>query len=136
MTIYILPTKTRGCAPQSLATDENGGCLRQNPHLPKKHRFRHPDLEVNEVDMLGSAELSLTGKYNSQGINLWITGLTAVSGQFGVEFPNLWPSCTNRRHLGEFILGNRPKTVSGSMVSNTELSDFFRGSLSSGERTQ
>ena len=33
-------------------------------------------------------------------------------------------------------VGNGPNTVSWSTVSNTKLSEFFRGSLSSGERTQ
>ena len=33
-------------------------------------------------------------------------------------------------------IGNGPNTVSGSTVSNTELSEFFWGSPSSGERTQ
>ena len=35
-----------------------------------------------------------------------------------------------------FPIGNGPNTVSESTVSNTELSEFFWGSLSSGERTQ
>ena len=35
-----------------------------------------------------------------------------------------------------FLFGNGPNTVSGSTVSNTELSEFFQGSLSSRERTQ
>ena len=34
------------------------------------------------------------------------------------------------------IFGNGPNTVSESTVSNTELSEFCWGSLSSGERTQ
>ena len=34
------------------------------------------------------------------------------------------------------MFGNGPNTVSESTVSNTELSEFFWGSLSSGERTQ
>ena len=34
------------------------------------------------------------------------------------------------------FFGTGPNTVSGSTVSNTELSEFFLGSLSSGERTQ
>ena len=33
-------------------------------------------------------------------------------------------------------IGNGPNTVSGSTVSDAELSEFFLGSLSSGERTQ
>ena len=46
MTIYILPTKTRGCAPQSPETDENdenGGCPSDKTRVCQKQGFRHPD---------------------------------------------------------------------------------------------
>ena len=42
MTIYILPTKTRGCAPQSPETDENdenGGCLSDKTRVCQKKGF-------------------------------------------------------------------------------------------------
>ena len=44
MTIYVLPTKTRG--PQSQETDENdenGGCPSDKTTVCQKHCFRHPD---------------------------------------------------------------------------------------------
>ena len=43
---YIVPTKTRGCAPQSPETDEideNGGCPSDKTRVCQEHRFRHPD---------------------------------------------------------------------------------------------
>ena len=43
MTIYILPTKTRGCAPQSPETDENdenGGCPSDKTRVYQKQGFR------------------------------------------------------------------------------------------------
>ena len=43
MTVYILPTKTRGCAPQSPETDENGGCPSDKTRVCQKQGFRHPD---------------------------------------------------------------------------------------------
>ena len=46
MTIYILPTKTRGCAPQGPETDENdanGGCPSDKTRVCQKQGFRHPD---------------------------------------------------------------------------------------------
>ena len=46
MTIYILPTKTRGCAPQSPETDENdenGECPSDKTRVYQKQGFRHPD---------------------------------------------------------------------------------------------
>ena len=46
MTIYILPTKTRGCAPHSPETDEkdeNGGCPSDKTRVYQKQSFRHPD---------------------------------------------------------------------------------------------
>ena len=46
MTIYILPTKTRGCAPQSPETDENdenGGCPSDKTRVCQEQGFRHPD---------------------------------------------------------------------------------------------
>ena len=48
MTIYILPTKTRGCASQSPETnenDENGGCPSDKTRVCQKQGFRHPDLK-------------------------------------------------------------------------------------------
>ena len=46
MTTYILPTKTRGCAPQTPETDENdenGGCPSDKTIVCQKHRCRHPE---------------------------------------------------------------------------------------------
>ena len=46
MTIYILPTKRRGCAPQSPETDENdenGGCPSDKTRVCQKQGFRHPE---------------------------------------------------------------------------------------------
>ena len=46
MTIYILPTKTRGCASQSPEADdndENGGCPSDKTRVFQKQGFRHPD---------------------------------------------------------------------------------------------
>ena len=46
MTIYILPTKTRGCAPQSPETngnDENGRCPSDKTRVCQKQGFRHPE---------------------------------------------------------------------------------------------
>ena len=46
MTVYILPTKTRGCAPRSPETDENdenGGCPSDKTRVCQKQGFRHPD---------------------------------------------------------------------------------------------
>ena len=46
MTLNILPTKTRGCAPQSPETDEhaeNGGYPSDKTTVCQEHRFRHPD---------------------------------------------------------------------------------------------
>ena len=43
MTVYILPTKTRGCAPQSPETDENdenGGCPSDKTRVCQKQGFR------------------------------------------------------------------------------------------------
>ena len=55
MTIYILPTKTRGHAPQSPETDENdenGGCPSDKTRVCQKQGFRHPDLNyTNWVDI-------------------------------------------------------------------------------------
>ena len=48
MTIYILPTQTRGCAPQSPETDENdenGGCPSGKTRVFQKQGFRHPDMK-------------------------------------------------------------------------------------------
>ena len=46
MTIHILPTKTRGCGPQSPETDEsdeNGGCPSDKTRVCQEQGFRHPD---------------------------------------------------------------------------------------------
>ena len=46
MTIHILPTKTRGCAPRSPEADENnknGGCPSDKTTVCQKHCFRHPE---------------------------------------------------------------------------------------------
>ena len=58
-------------------------------------------------------------------------GLLDCQGRAGIISIVRW-------NLRPVIFGveNGPNTVSGSTVSNTELSEFFWGSLSSGERTQ
>ena len=67
MTIDILPTKARGCAPQSPETDENdenGGCPSDKTTVCQKHRFRHPDRKTDFHQILGSEfENSGTGKH-------------------------------------------------------------------------
>ena len=50
MTFYILPTKTRGCAPQSPETDENdenGGCPSDKTRVCQQQGFHHPDFCKN-----------------------------------------------------------------------------------------
>ena len=64
-------------------------------------------------------------------------GLEAQYAMMGDEVA--WGRSTCVQTLGVqsfFFLGNGPNTVSESTVSNTELSEFFWGSLSSGERAQ
>ena len=59
MTVYILPTKTRGCAPQSPETDEddeNGGCPSDKTRVCQKQGFRHPDICYQGGLASGSAQ--------------------------------------------------------------------------------
>ena len=56
MTVYILPTKTRGCAPQSPETgenDENGGCLSDKTRVCQRQGFRHPEKHVGVLRLVG-----------------------------------------------------------------------------------